>query len=90
MVRLKQNIKHKIKKQDGEFIGAMMAPFAASLIAPVASLLINLITGKWPTRARKGQEDGILQLLALPLMMKVLGKGVRRAGKGYNNTNKNF
>ena len=46
MVRLKQNIKHKIKKQDGEFIGAMMAPFAASLIAPVASLLINLITGK--------------------------------------------
>ena len=67
-----------------------MAPFAAPLIAPVASLLINLITGKWATRAREGQEDGILPLLALPLMMKVLGKGARRAGKGYNNTNKNF
>ena len=26
-------------------------------------------------------------LLTLPLMMKVLGKGVRRAGRGYMNKN---
>ena len=64
----------------------MMAPMTASLIAtmgssliqPIASSLINFITGK-------GQEDGFLLLLSLPLMMKVLGRGVRRAGKGYIN-----
>ena len=58
-----------------------MPPMAASLIQPVASSLINDITGK-------GQEGGFLQLLTLPLMMKVLGKGVRRAGRGYNNMDK--
>ena len=55
----------------------MMAPMAASLIAPiasssiqpVASLLINAISGKGVMRA------------GLHLMMKVLGKGVKRAGK---------
>ena len=85
-----ETVKHKLKKPEGEFIGAMMAPVAASLIAPLASSLINAITGKWATRTRKGQEDGIIPLLALPLTMKVLGKGVRRAGKGYSNTDKNF
>ena len=33
-------------------------------------------------RAGKGQEGGIFPLLTLTLMMKVLGKGVKRAGKG--------
>ena len=69
----------------------MMAPMAASLIAPMdpsliqptASSLINSIT-------RKGQEDRFLPLLALLLMLKVLGKGVRRAGRGYMNKNFQF
>ena len=51
---------------------------AASLIQPVASSLINSITGK-------RQEGGFLPLLVLSLMIKVLEKGVRRAGRGYNN-----
>ena len=51
-----------------------------SLIATMASSLINYITGK-------GQEGGFLTLLALPLMTKVLGEGVRRAGRGYMNKN---
>ena len=38
------------------------------------------------TMAGKGQEDGFLPLFALRLMMKVLGKGVRRARGRYNNT----
>ena len=54
----------------------MMAPMAASLLAsmvssliqPVTSSLINAIT-------RKG---GFLPLLALPLMIKVLGKEVKK------------
>ena len=49
---------------------------ASSLIQPIAPSLINSITGK-------GQEGGFLPLLALLLMMKVLEKGVRSAGRGY-------
>ena len=40
--------------------------------------------------AEKVEESGFLPLLALPLMMKVLGKAVRKARKGYNNTDKYF
>ena len=36
-------------------------------------------------RTKRGQEGWILLLLALPLMIKVLGKGVTRAGKWKNN-----
>ena len=103
-----ETVKSKIKKEECGFLGAMMAPMAASLIAPkasllmqaVASLLINPISGKGVTRAGKGEEGGIVPLLALPLVINVLGKGVirtgkgmRRAGKGYNDMddiNKNF
>ena len=85
--------KHEIKRQEGGFLGAMMGPTAASLIAamaslliqPAASSLINAITGKDIIRAGKGQKDGFRPFLVLPLMMKVLRKGVTRVGKGYNN-----
>ena len=71
-------IKHKIKKQDAGFLGAMMPPIAASLIGPLAhsliqpmaSSLINAIAGKRATRSEKGQEGRFLPLLALPLTMK--------------------
>ena len=84
-------MKHEIKKQEGGFLGAMMAPMAASLIAPMASLfmkpvassLINAISGK-------GQEGGFLPLLALPLMMKVLGKGVTNAEKDSKDQKKDL
>ena len=51
-----------------------MAPMAASFIAPMASSLINSISGKGIVRLRKGREGGFLPLLASPLIMKVLGK----------------
>ena len=68
-----------------------MVPMVASLIAPTASLsiqtvassLINVISGKRQNR----ENSGFLSLLALPLIMKILGKRVKRAGKGYNNMN---
>ena len=85
-----ETVKHEIKKQEGKFIGAMMVPWAASLISLLPCPLINTITGKWVTRAGKGEEDGTLPLLPLPLMMKGLGKWVSRAGRGYNNTDKRF
>ena len=57
----------------------MIAPMASLLIQPIASsLLINA------TKRKKGE---FLPLLALPLIMKVLEKGVKRVGKGYNNIN---
>ena len=86
-----EKVKHEIKKQEGGFVGAMVAimtaslipPMDSSLIQPVASLIINFITGK----GQKAQKGGFLPLLALSLMMKVLGRGVTRAGNGYNNMN---
>ena len=87
-----ETVKYEIKKkQESSFLGATMGPMAAwlivpmasSLIQPVASSLINAIAGK-------GQEYGFLPSLALPLMKKVLAKGVRRAGKAYNSMDKNF
>ena len=49
---------------------SLIAPMASSLIQPVASSLINTIYGK----GEKGKEGRLLQLLALSLMMKALGK----------------
>ena len=75
-----ETIKHEVKKQEGRFFGAMVAPMVASLIQPVsssliqpvASSLIKAIAGKGVMRAGKRQEGGFLPLLALPLMIKAI------------------
>ena len=69
---------------------SVIAPLASSVIQPVVSSLINVISGKRVTRAGNGQEGEILSVLALPLIMKVLGKGVTTAGKRYKNIDKQF
>ena len=69
---------------------SLIPPMASSLIRPVASLLINAFSGKGFTIAVKGQEGRIIPLLALPLMIKVLWKGVRRAGRGHNKMDLKF
>ena len=57
----------------------MMEPMVASLISPMASSLMHAISGKGVTKARKGQESGLIPLLALPLTIKVTsGKGVQK------------
>ena len=66
----------------------MMAPTSTSFIATMSSSSIppatsSLIIGK-------GQEGRFFPLFALPLMVKVLGKGAKRAGRRYNNTDKTF
>ena len=88
-------VRQEIKKQEGGYPGAMMAasliiPIASSLIVAMTSLLINTITGKEVMRAEKGGKGGFLSLLVSLLMMKVLGKGVTTAGRGYNNMDKYF
>ena len=54
MVGATETVKHEIKNKSG-FLPAVMAPMAASLIAPVASSLIQLSSlinvGKSVTRA---------------------------------------
>ena len=84
-------VKHEIKKQEGRFFGAMMAPIPDWLIAPMVSSMINAITGKGEGKEQKGR---FLSLLALPIMItSVSGKGGTRGGKGYNNMDhmdKNF
>ena len=82
-----ETVKKKIKKQNCGFLDAMMAPMVASLIAPVSSSLTNAISEKRVMGAEKEQEDGIIPLLSLSLVMKVLEKRVKRAGKEYNNIN---
>ena len=48
-----ETARHEIKKQEGEFLLAMMAPSAAPLISPMASSLMNGITGKGVMRAEE-------------------------------------
>ena len=54
------------------------------LMQTVLSSLINAITRNEIMRAVKGQQVRCLPLSALPLMWKVMGKGVTRAGTRYN------
>ena len=58
-----------------------MAPMVASLIVIMASSLIQSVA----SALYLDQKVDLLPLLGLSLMMKVLGKGVTRVGKGYNN-----
>ena len=57
----------------------------ASLLAPMASSLINAISGKGVMIVGKGQEGGFLPLLELPLMIKAMsGKGVTGAVRRHD------
>ena len=69
---------------------SLIIPIASSLTVAMTSLLINTRTGKEVMRAEKGGKGGFLSLLVSLLMMKVLGKGVTTAGRGYNNMDKHF
>ena len=49
-----ETVKHEIKKQEGHFLGALLAPLAASLVQPVISSLVKDISGRIVRRAAKG------------------------------------
>ena len=46
-----ETVKHEIKKEEGGFLGALLAPSAASLVKPVISSVVKSIT---PRRAGRG------------------------------------
>ena len=84
-----ETVKHEIKKQEGGFLSAIIAPMAASLIAlmisslmqPVASSVINVITWKGGRRTGKRQESRILLLLSLPLPLPYVWKRTHKSKK---------
>ena len=47
--------------------------------------MVIAISEKGLIRAGKVQEYRMLPLLALPLLMKLLGKGLTKAARRYNN-----
>ena len=50
-------VKHEIKRQEGRFLGALLAPLAASLVQPVSSSVVKGISGRKVRRARRGYMD---------------------------------
>ena len=84
-----ETVKHEIKQQEGGFFVSMIAPMTTSLIAPITSSLIQPINSLLINAATGNkQKYEFLPLLAWSLMMEVLGKGVGRTGRGYNNMDK--
>ena len=52
-----ETVKHEIKKQEGRFLGVLLAPLAASLVQPVISSVVKGITGRGVRTAGKGYID---------------------------------
>ena len=49
-----ETVKHETKKQEGRFLGALLAPLAASLVEPVISSAVKAISGRGVRRVRRG------------------------------------
>ena len=52
--RVTETVKHKIKKQEGEFLGALLAPLALSLVQLVLSSVLKGIRRRGVRRAERG------------------------------------
>ena len=49
-----ETVKHEIKKQEGRFIGALLAPLVTSVVQPVISSVVKSISGRGVRRAGRG------------------------------------
>ena len=49
-----ETVKHKIKKQEGGFLVALLAPLAISVVQPVIYKVVKGISGRDVRRVRKG------------------------------------
>ena len=52
-----ETLKQEIKKQESRFLGALLAPLAASLVQPVVSSVVKDISGRGVRRAGRGYMD---------------------------------
>ena len=43
--KVTETVKHELKKQEGGFLGALLAPSAASIVQPLISLVVKGISG---------------------------------------------
>ena len=48
-----ETVKHEIKKQEGRFLGALLAPLVVSSVQPVISSVVKDISGRGVRRAGK-------------------------------------
>ena len=55
--RFTETVKHEIKKQEGRFLWAFLAPSAASSVQPVISPVVKSISGKGVRRAGIAYRD---------------------------------
>ena len=52
-----ETVKHVVKKQEGGFLGALLAPLATSLVQPVISSVVKDISRRGISRAGRGYMD---------------------------------
>ena len=52
-----KTVKHEIKNQEDRFLGALLAPLAASIVQPLISSVIKGISGRGFRRAGRGYTD---------------------------------
>ena len=52
-----ETVKHEIKKQEGGFLETLLAPLAASLVQPVISSVVKVISERGVRRAGTGYLD---------------------------------
>ena len=57
-----ETIKDKIKKQEGGFLGALIAPLATSLVQPIICSVVSHISGRGVRRAGRGYTVKIFQI----------------------------
>ena len=55
--RVTKAVKHEIKKQEGQFLGALLAPLAALLLQPVISSVVKGIIGRRVMSAGRGYDN---------------------------------
>ena len=48
-----ETVKHEIKKQEGRFLGTLLAPLATSVLQPVISSVVKGIIGRGVKKSRK-------------------------------------
>ena len=52
-----ETVKHVVKKQEGGFLEALLAPLATSLVQPVISSVVKGISRRGISRAGRGYMD---------------------------------
>ena len=61
-----ESVKNQTKKQEGGFLGALLAVLAASLVQPAISSVVNGISGRDVRRARRGYVNKNIQFHSIP------------------------